>query len=239
MELIINGTTYVLREMNCERRRFFAEQVLIHYNYEAEDFNAFIEQVRIELKEKHNIDKTTQQVVRDFFKEFAKKINLSIWTFLKDEDKRILKNSQNLDLDKDQIQMFLEANCAKIRAYSDYIKSSSGGGKSEDINTIFAYLSKSYGWTFADIKEMDELELINAIEQASILSKRDSLDRVNSQALAGAYVSGSKQAKSAIDKLNNSLKHEVNMKKLQKTNPKFEMKNGLSDEELQKLMDRK
>jgi hypothetical protein len=85
--------------------------------------------------------------------------------------------------------------------------------------------------------EMDELQLLKALEEAIQLKKSEQIEQINSNALAGAYASGSKKAKNEIDKLNRKLSSDRNLKKLIKSNPKLEMKNELTREQLQKIMD--
>jgi len=239
MELIINKATYTLKEMNAPRRQFFVDNVLSHYNYEAKDFDSFIKLIQDELLNKYQITKSILQVKQDFFKQFSLKLHLTIWQFLNPRDKKELKTADNLDIEQVELQKFIETNCAKIKEYSEYVKTIPSDGIVEDINAIYSYIASTYGWSLNDIKEMDELELLYCLEQAIILNKKKNIEDVNIQSLAGSYVSGSKKAKSQIDKMSSQLKNEILEKQLQKNNPTLQMKNELTKEQLRQIMEGK
>jgi len=69
--------------------------------------------------------------------------------------------------------------------------------------------------------------------------KKDNINNINSQALANAYASGSKKAKSQIDTLSRKLTTEINVKKLLKTNPNMEVSHEITREQMAKLMETK
>lgn len=237
MELFINNTTYTLRTLNAERRQLFVDKVLVNYNFQAKNFDEFAELVRIELEKTHNLKMTVVQVKNNFFKNHLKNIKDVIWEFLKAEDKKDIGKAENIEIEVEDAKKFIEFICEKIRIYADYVKVNNSRAEKEDIHTIYSYLSRTYGWTFEEIKEMDELELTKAIEQAVILNKKENVDQINSVALAGAYAGGNKKAKSQIDKINKSLTTEINVRKLKRTNPELKMKNELTREQIQKIMD--
>lgn len=237
MEIIINKKTYVLKNVNNSRRNFFATHILPSYNYQKENFDKFISDIQKELAEKHKINQSIEQVKFNFFKELSKNLNRSVWTFLKDEDKKEIGVESNLNIEKEELIKFIEWVCSKIKAYSDYVSGKSNDKTKEDSEAIYSFLSKSFGWTFDQIKEMDELELLKAVEQAIELKKREQVENINSAALAGAYAGGSKKAKTEIDKLNRNLSNKEGMKKLIRENPNLEMKNELTREQLKAIME--
>ena len=237
MELIINKSTYTLKSVNSERRQLFVDKVLSNYNYQSASFEDFMIATKDVLEKDHNIKMSLPQVKINFFKQYGHNVLICIWSFLTPEDKKELKTIENLDISQDEIKKFIESVSAKIVEYVKFVKSNSASGSKEDLEVIYSYLSKAYGWTFDYIREMDELDLMKAIDQAIVLNKKENLDQINSQALAGAYAGGSKKAKSQIDKMNKSLVTELNIKQLKKTNPNLEMKNELTREQIQAIMD--
>ncbi len=238
MEIIINNVTFTLLPLNSIRRKAFVENILSNYNYEQPSFDAFMEETRKILEEKHKIIFSLDQVKKNFLKSFNQKIIDTIWLFIHKNDKIILKTKDNIVINSDQIVNFIENYSNKVKEYVSYVKNNSNNKEeSEDIIVIYSYLSKCYGWTFEQIEEMDELQLLKAIEQAIISNKTDSVNQVNLQSLSGAFVSGNKKAKSQIDKMNRDLNIEVNMKKLLKVNPNLKAKTELTREQLQKIME--
>ena len=239
MELVVNKTTLQLKEINTERRHFFVVNVLSNYNHNEENFDVFIEKTKQELEKTHNIKLSNEKVKEKFFTQFNEKLQTTIWLFLKEEDKKTIGTIENLDVEQDQIQKFIEFGCIKIKEYSDYVKVVSGKQTptSEDIYAIYSYLSKSYGWTFDYIKDMDELQLVKALEQAILNDKKENVNNINNQALAASYASGNKKAKSQVDSLFRKLSTEINVKNLMKTNPDLQVKNELTREQMQKIME--
>lgn len=238
MELVINKKTYVLRELNSSRRQFFVNYIFPFYNYSPEGLEKHFQEIQNHLSEKFKIKKSLDQVKKDFFKEFGQSLNLAIWIFLKDEDKKEIGIAQNLNVDKVEIEKLINWVSTKIKAYSEHVSGSKSVNKSEDIEAIYCYLAATYGWTFEQMKEMDELQLLKSIEEAIDINRRNQVDGINSMALATAYGSGSKRAKTEIDKINKKVKTDLQMKEFKKVNPTFEMKNELTREQLQKIMDK-
>ena len=197
MEIIINKKTYTLKPINFDRRVLFSECVLPYYN---------------------NNNMTIEQ-----YTKFEKNIYSVLWEFLKDEDKKELGIKENLNkkgvIDISELGKFINWISERIKEYCAFIKINNGDNDSstEKTETIFAFLSKHYGWTFDYMQEMDELDFLKALKEACELSKRESIDKVNIGALVGAFSSGSKQAKRKIDDINREARME------QKIN---EMKSG-------------
>lgn len=237
MEIIINGATHTLKSVNPERRGFFVQKVLPHYNYKAKDFDKYIEEIQRNLEEKHGSKWTIKQITANFFKQYSKDVHKSLWSFLSSEDKKSLKKIENLDVSIDEIKKFIEYVSEKIRIYSNYMKQKHDDGVREDVHSVYSYLSRTYGWTLEEIKEMDELELMKAIENAVTINERENATNINSQALAGAYVGGNKQAKTQIDTINRKVTSKERLKQVKKANP--EMKSPLSREELTNIMNRR
>ena len=206
MELIINNATYTLKPLNAERRKVFVNEVLSFYNYEEESFKSFMIKTQEIVQEKYGKKMTLKKVEEEFFKGYSRNVLNSIWSFLYKGDKSILKTSLNLSVEKEELQKFIEYVCNKIKEFTVYIKDKHNGGTKEDIFKTYSYLSRTFGWTFEEIQEMDELELLKAIENAVLINERESVSHVNLQTLSGAYVAGSKEARTQISTMNNSLK---------------------------------
>lgn len=233
MELIINNTTYTLRPLNSERRALFVDKVLSYYNFKSKgtDFNSFMKETKEVLLKEHNIDMSLEQVIADYFKEYTKSLYDTIWAFLIPEDKKQLKQVTKLNIAQDELQKFIETISNKIKFYSNYIKSKGNNNVTEDIHAIYSHLSRIYGWTFEEIKEMDELELVKAIENSVEIMNRENVTTINSHALVGAYASGNKKAKSQIDSMNRSLKRKSDTKNIP------EDKSTLTREQLKDIME--
>ena len=235
MELIINDSTYTLKSVNAERRIIFVEKVLSIYNYQSKNFESFLKETQKILKEKYKLDMSLEKVESNFFKNYSQSVHYSIWTFLTPEDKKQLKNINNLDISQNEIQKFIEYICNKIKEYSSYIKKNHKKTADEDIHSVYSYLSRAYGWTFDQIKEMDELELMKAIENAVDILEKENASNINSHALASAYGSGNKKAKTQIDSINRRLSMKNKMKNANNVEPKDNT--TLSREDIKKIME--
>lgn len=235
MEILINKSTYTLKSVNSSRRQFFVEKILSNYNYQAEDFDSFLKDIQKSLKENHNQDLTIEEVGKQFFKQYNSNVFASIWDFLTARDKKELKTIDNLDISKGELKKFIEYVSNKIRVYAAYVKSSKNEGVKEDPEVIYAYLSRCYGWTFQYIKEMDELELMKAIENAIVINKRENANNINAQSLAGAYIAGNKKAKNQIDQINREVSAKSDMEAIKKANPG--MKAATSRDQIRKIME--
>lgn len=231
MELIINKKTYTLKNVNSARRQFFVDHVFPHYNSSNGNLDEFFLSVQ-----KAAPEKTLENIRLDFFKNFAQVLDLAVWIFLTAEDKKQIGVIGNLDVKKEEFEKFINWVSAKITKYSEYVGSKSSSNKSEEVEPIFCFLAATYGWTFEQMKEMDELDLLRSVEEAINLKKKNQIEQINSNALAGAYASGSKKAKSEIDKLNRKVTTEHNFKNLKKTNPELKATTNFSREDLQKIM---
>lgn len=203
MEIIINGKSCELKLVNAERRIFFANNVLSIYNYEAANFNDFLKETQKILNDTHKLKMSIEDVEKNFFKHYTSSVINSLWTFLNPDDKSFLKQKNNIKLEESEIKKFIEWCCSKIKGYAAYVNKNSGG--SQDAYEVYSYLARVYGWSFEQIKEMDELELSKAIENAVEISERENVTSINSQALAGAYAGGSKKAKTQIDSINKKI----------------------------------
>ena len=232
MEIIINKSTYTLKAVNSTRRQFFVDNVLSNYNYQAADFDTFLEETQKVLKEKHGKNLSLEEVSKQFFKQYNSNLFASIWSFLNPEDKKELKLLGNIDVTKQELTSFIEWVSSKIKAYANYAKKSEGG--KEDPEVVYSYLSRCYGWTFDHIRDMDELELLKAIENAVLITKRENVVSINNQSLAGAYVSGNKKAKNQIDQINRELTSKTDMETIKKVNPG--MKASTSRDQIRKIM---
>ncbi len=230
MELIINDKVCELKGLNQERKAFFISRVLSFYNYEADSFQDHIQKTQEYLKKVHKIKMKLIDVEKAFIKDYQKSVKDSIWTFLKPSDKIILKSTKHISITAEQIKLFIENICNKIKELSSYINEKKGNTTKEDTIFVYSYISRFYGWTIEQIKDMDELEMMKSLEYAIELSERENVNKINSQALAGAYVGGSKEAKTQIDSLNRKTKRK------QKIDPKNLQDNSLSFSEIEKIM---
>lgn len=235
MEIIINKKTFVLKELNSQRRKFFSDFVLPFYNYQKSQLEIHLSEIKNQLEEKFKTKKTVEQIKKDFFKEFLNALNLSLWQFIKDEDKKYIGTIKDLDLTIENYKLFIDTICFKIEEYIKFIGNTKEDVKNTNVESIYAYISNFYGWTFDQIKEMDEIQLLKSIEEAITINKRKKLEDINTNALGSAFGSGSKKAKTQIDKLQREFKKDENIKELKRNNPNLKVKNELSIEQLKKL----
>ena len=210
MEIVINKKTYILKTLNTERRELFVKCVSPYYNNNSMDLEQY--------------------------KNFNKSVYVCLWDFLKDEDKKEIGIKDDLDVNVDELGKFINWINKKIVEYCDFIKLKSGdeNAKTEKTETIYAFISKQFGWTFEYMQEMDELTLLKALQEACELSNKENLNKVNLGALVGAFSSGSKQAKRKIDEMNRDAR--LSSKVEQMKNSKIEKKGEfLSNEQLKNL----
>lgn len=235
MELIINNITYTLKSINSERRIIFVNKILSFYNYKSNNFESFLKETQEILKNKYKLDMTLPKVKSNFFKHYSESIYYCIWNFLSSEDKKELKNINNLDISQNEIKKFIEYVCNKIKEYDSYVKKNHKKTSSEDIYSVYSYLSRIYGWTFDEIKEMDELELMKSIENAVDILEKENASNINSHALAAAYGSGNKKAKSQIDSINKKVSIKNKIKNANNIEPKDNT--TLSRNDIEKIME--
>jgi hypothetical protein len=216
MELKINKTTYTLKNLNAERRAFFTNSVLSHYK-------------TIHSKEVSDKERGAAVV------EQSKSILELVWMFLFRSDKKGLRDKFLMKIEADDLVKFITTLNAKLKEYSNYINQTSQGvNKTEDSTEIYAFLSKEFGWTFEHIKEMDELELVKAIEKAIKLKKLSQANLINSNALVAAFGAGSKQAKRAIDNMNSDIRSDESLEAM-KTQPAKRETELLTPDQLRRL----
>lgn len=210
MEIVINKKTYILKPINQYRRELFSNCVLPFYN---------------------NNEMTKEQYI-----EFDKNIHFVLWEFLKDEDKKQIGIKEDLEAEVSQLGKFINWINKSITNYIEYIKLNSDeeNAVTQKVETVFAFLSQQFGWTFEYMQEMDELTLLKALKEACELHKKDSINKVNLGALVGAFSAGNKQAKRKIDEMNREarLDSKVEQMKTSKIEKKGEF---LSDEQLRSL----
>lgn len=237
MEIEINDAFFDLKPMNSRRRTFFAENVLPFFPPENTSEAQHQKNIQAELVRTHQ--KTFSDFSFHFFKSFDDAIKLSMWMFLSVDAKNQIKSPEKIDCEKDQKTAFLNWCFSKITAYSKYVANacaSQGAGEKEQIEAIFAFLAKTYGWSFEEMREMDELDLFKSIEQAVLLKQQENLEKINAGALTAAYASGSKQAKSQIDNLNRRADLKRWISKERQINPGLKPKISLSVEEIMHSM---
>lgn len=210
MEIVINKRTYILKSVNTNRREAFLQFALPYYE---------------------NNERTNEQDI-----QFAKNVCLSVWSFLKDEDKKEIGLKDNLGVEVSELENFISWILAKIKDYNDFVQMNSGeeGTAPEKTETIFAFVAKQFGWTFEYMQEMDELTILKALQEVCKLQKKDDLNKINIESLVGAFSAGSKQAKRKIDEINNEAKSDERAKQMrsQKVEERGEF---LSDEQLKNL----
>ena len=199
MELILNDRTYVLKNVNSERRFWVLKNILS----------------LLEGKVEGNIE---------FRLSLKKKVQEGIWLFLKPEDKKELGTVKDLKVKESTCLIFIQHVSEKIKQYCEYVKKESFGKRSncqnEDLESIYAFLAKQNSWTKEYIREMDELDLLKSIKEAIKLKKRNVREKINHESLVAAFASGSKQAKRSIDKMNLDAQREEFYKKISNTKMK-------------------
>ena len=207
MEILLNKDIYCeLKDFNSQRRQFFVENILSFFDPSiSKDFDNFIEQTKNLLKKDYGLDLTTEEVTSKVFKDFSDKVNAAIWSFLKTEDKRLIKKPENIEVTEEEAGRFINWGSEKIIEYTALVKKHSKESKKEDVANIYAYLARKFGWTFEHMREMDEIDLIKALERAIEQERREFAQSANSTALATAFVKGSKEAKAQLDKINKEL----------------------------------
>jgi hypothetical protein len=179
MEIIINNTTFTLKSVNAKRRAFFIENVLSFYNYQASNFEEYLLQSQKYLKENHKKDYSIEQLRHNFFKLYSENLHICIWNFLSAENKQSLKKIDNLDISANELKKFIEYVSLKIKEYSIYVKNTKSDGVPENLHTIYSYIARVYGWTFVQIEEMDELELLKALENAIKIMEKENVNNIN------------------------------------------------------------
>ena len=210
MEIVINKKTYILKPVNQYRRELFQKFVLPFYGLGS-----------LGKKEKAT---------------FSSNLLFILWEFIKDEDKRQIGTIEKVKIKQVQVNKFVDWVNNAIVEYNKYIqlKNQEEEGKTEKIETVFAFLSRQYGWTFEYMQEMDELTLLKALNEACELANKERVDKINTGALIGAFSSGSKQAKRKIDEINREAKVKDKIEAMK--NAKIEKKGEfLSEEELRNL----
>lgn len=234
MEIIINNKTYTLRSVNSERRSQFIKEVLSIYDYNSSNFDDFILETQKQLKRNHNITMPLDKVRVNFFKQYSRILQNSIWSFLDPLDKKDIGVANNINVTKEESVKFIEYVCSKIKEYSSYVASNNSKSTSEDIHLIYSYLARENGWTLEYMKEMDELDLLKSLEKAIELKEKEDLANINSQALSSAYAAGNKSAKTQVESLNRKLKTKEKVKEMKKKGMSAD--NSLSRSQIESIM---
>lgn len=172
-------------------------------NYGLSSFEEHAKKIQEEVFKNYGVKITKEKVTRDFFKHFDALIYQTIWDFLKDEDKKEIGVIDNLEVGEDEKIKFIEYYSAKVKKLSEM-----GGEDGEKVDpiTIHTFVAKHLGRSIEEIQEMDEEVLINLVEEIVNLLKQERVEKVNLAAIAHAYASGNKSAKSEIKKLTNDAK---------------------------------
>ena len=210
-KVIINEKTYILKTVNRHRRELFVNCILPYYKLE-------------KLSSEQN-------------KQLYDNCLASLWDFLKDEDKKDIGIRNHLKISDDELAKFVNYVCEKITEYSEYVKLNNGREDKPVIESeekILAFVAEKFGWTFEHMREMDELDLLKAVKEASDISKKENLNKINTEALVGAFSSGSKQAKRKIEELNREAKSEALVEKM-KTAKFTKAGEFLTEEQLRNL----
>lgn len=216
MELKINKITYTLKNLNAERRFFFVKKILsVHSKIHHKDTPE---------KEKSKLTIEQAQSVVDL-----------VWMFLHPQDKKELRDASLMKIEAIDYGNFLKILSKKLEDYSAYIKTQSPNqdDRPQDINQVYAFLAKEFSWTFEFIQEMDELELLKAINEAINLKKISGISQINNNALVAAFGAGSKSAKKAIDDMNKEVKREEMLEQM-KQQPAKRKTAFLTDEEMRR-----
>lgn len=200
MELLINDTLCELKPVNTTRRLFFAQNVLSFFPPEGKTLEQHQQEIRDNLKEQ---GKEVENFQEEFYKSFDDGVKGTLWHFLEKEDRKAFKSPTKLNLTKEETAKFINWVNTKIKQYSDYVSMSANeqGNKKAYIDEIKAFLAKTFGWTFEQMEEMDELKFFKALEQAIMLKQQEHYENINANALAASFGSGSKSAKVELNKI--------------------------------------
>lgn len=218
MELKINKITYTLRNFNTERRIFFIKNVLaLHDKIYSKDTPK---------TEKNNLVKKQAQSILDL-----------VWMFLFAQEKKEIKDKSLMKIEVEDCALFLKTLNEKLKEYSNYIKAESSGeeGIKQDINEVYAFLSKEFSWTFEHIKEMDELELLKAIKEIIRLKKVNQVNQVSFNALVASFGAGNKKAGKAINDMKNEIKQEQRLEQMKQV-PAKRNSRLMTDEEMRRAV---
>jgi hypothetical protein len=226
MEVIINDKTFTLLPLNKERRDLFCQIVCnppklreenqkryLHALRQSEEKNWFkkIFKPKTYAKEKKwlksYIKKKEKEVIEPM-KEYAQGVLKTLWAFLKADDKKeigtiakLKLNIKNEDLEKWQKEVVAEIE-RTIKYFAE---------KKEDIkttnekDTVEAFLILS-GHNREDVRNMNPIDLYEAIEGAKLDKERARVVALNDRALANTYAKGSKDSLNAINRINNNFK---------------------------------
>ncbi len=218
MELMINKTTFTLKNFNSERRVFFIKNIL-------------------NLHPKIHSKETPQAEKNNLMKKQAESILDLVWMFIFPQEKKELKDKSLMKIEVEDYTLFLKTLEQKLKEYSDYIKAETPNeaGVKQDINEVYAFLSKEFSWTFEHIREMDELELFKAIKEAVRLKKVNQVNQISSNALVASFGAGSKAAGRAINNMKKEVKQDQTLEQMKQT-PAKRNSPLMTDEELRRAV---
>lgn len=178
-------------------------------NYGGDGFDNNMHKIQEEVKKRYNVEISLEKCRRDFFREFDKLIYKTIWEFLKDEDKKELGIIENLEIDEMEKVKFIEFYSDKVKKLAE---SSRSDGQAVEAIAIHTFIAKHLGRSVEEIAQMDELTVINVLKEIIQIVKEERAEKVNTIAVATAFASGNKSAKSQITKINNEAKRSRSTK---------------------------
>ncbi len=223
MEVIINEKTFTLLPLNKERRDLFCQIVCnppkldeknqkryLYALQQNEQKNWFkkIFQPKTYAKEKRwlksYIRKKEKEIAKPM-KEYAQGVLKTLWAFLKADDKKEIGTIAKLNIKNEDLEKWQKEVVAEIEKTIKYFAE-----KEENISTtnqkdtIEAFLVRN-GYNREEIRNMNSIDLFEAIDGAMLESERARVVALNDRALAGAYARGSKDSLNAIKRINNDL----------------------------------
>ena len=240
MEVIINDKTFTLLPLNRERRDLFCQIVCnppkldeknqkryIYALQQNEKINWLkkIFQPKTYAKEKRWLKsyiKKKEEEIAQPMKEYAQGVLKTLWAFLKADDKKEIGTIAKLNIKNEDLEKWQKEVVAEIEKTIKYFAE-----KEENISTtnqkdtVEAFLVRN-GFNREEVRNMNSIDLFNAIDGAMLENERARVIALNDRALAGTYAKGNRDSLNAIKRINNDFKRKST--KLIKMTPKQERK---------------
>lgn len=221
MEVIINDKTFTLLPLNKERRDLFCQIVCnppklseknqkkyLYALQQNEKINWFkkIFQPKTYVKEKRWLKsyiKRKEQEITKPMQDYAQGVLKTLWAFLKADDKKEIGTIDKLNIKNEDLERWQKEVVAEIERTIKYFAE-----KKEDIkttnekDTVEAFLILS-GHSREDVRNMNPIDLYEAIEGAKLDKERARVVALNDRALANTYAKGSRDSLNAIKRINN------------------------------------
>jgi len=226
MEVIINDKTFTLLPLNKERRDLFCQIVCdppkldeknqkryIYALQQNEEKNWFkkIFQPKTYDKEKRwlkNYIKRKEEEIAKPIKEYAQGVLKTLWAFLKADDKKEIGTIAKLNIKNEDLEKWQKEVVAEIEKTIKYFSE-----KEENIattnqrETVEAFLVRN-GYNRKDVRNMNSIDLFEAIDGARLENERARVEALNDRALASTHAKGNRDSLNAIRRINNDFKRK-------------------------------